>query len=128
MYFIRVAGPSGGTLLLAKVLEVHPDLPVHTVAELIAYAKANPGKLNWAHPGAGTSPHMSGELFKIMASVDVTAVPYRGGAPAIADLIPGRGQMMFDNLTGSVEGIKSRRGGAPRGSRPQHRAGQPHLA
>ncbi|MBI3515704.1 MAG: tripartite tricarboxylate transporter substrate binding protein [Proteobacteria bacterium] len=107
--FIRDTVPVGGTMLLSNVLEVHPDLPVHTVAELIAYAKANPGKLNWVHPGAGTSPHMAGELFKIMAGVDVTAVPYRGGAPAMADLLPGRVQMMFDNLTGSVEVIKSGR-------------------
>jgi tripartite-type tricarboxylate transporter receptor subunit TctC len=107
--FIRDTVPVGGTMLLSNVLEVHPDVPARTVGELIAYAKANPGKLNCAHPGAGTSPHMSGELFKIMAGVDITSVPYRGGAPAMADLVPGRVQMMFDNLTGSVEHIKAGR-------------------
>jgi tripartite-type tricarboxylate transporter receptor subunit TctC len=107
--FMRDTVPIGGTMLLSNVLQVNNDLPVRTVAELIAYAKANPGKLNWAHPGAGTSPHMSGELFKLMAGVDVTPVPYRGGAPALADLVPGRVQMMFDNITGSVEQIKAGR-------------------
>ena len=107
--FIRDTVPVGGTMLLTNVLEVNPDLPVNTVGELIAYAKANPGKLNLANPGAGTSPHMSGELFKMMAGVDITMVPYRGGAPALADLIPGRVHLMFDNLTGSIEQIRGGR-------------------
>jgi tripartite-type tricarboxylate transporter receptor subunit TctC len=86
---------------------VHPSVPANTVAELIALAKANPGKLNLAHPGAGTSPHMAGELFKIMAGVDLASVPYRGSGPALADLIPGRVQVMFDNITGSIEHIRA---------------------
>jgi len=107
--FIRDTVPIGGTMLLTNVMEVNNEVPVHSVAELIAYAKAHPGKLNVASPGTGASPHMSAELFKIMAGVDIVHVPYRGGAPALADLIPGHVQMMFDNLTGSIEQIKAGR-------------------
>src|SRR5258708_24116050 len=92
--FLRDTVPLGGTMLLSNVLQVHPSVPANTVAELIALAKANPGKLNLAHPGAGTSPHMAGELFKIAAGVDLASVPYRGSGPALADLIPGRVEVM----------------------------------
>jgi tripartite-type tricarboxylate transporter receptor subunit TctC len=89
-----------------NVLVVNPDLPIKTVAELIAYAKANPGKLNFASSGSGTSIHLSGELFKVMAGVQMTHVPYKGSAPALTDLIGGQVQLMFDNLPSSLPQIK----------------------
>jgi tripartite-type tricarboxylate transporter receptor subunit TctC len=90
-----------------NVLEVNPGLPVHTVAELVAYAKANPGKLNFASSGSGTSIHLSGELFKTMAGVSMLHVPYKGSAPALQDLLGGQVQLMFDNLPSSMALIKS---------------------
>ena len=90
-----------------NVLEVNPALPVNSVTELIAYAKANPGKLNFASSGNGTSIHLSGELFKVMAGVDMTHVPYKGSAPALQDLIAGQVQLMFDNLPPSLPQIKA---------------------
>jgi len=89
-----------------NVLVVNPDLPIKTVPELIAYAKANPGKLNFASSGSGTSIHLSGELFKVMAGVQITHVPYKGSAPALTDLIGGQVQLMFDNLPSSLPQIK----------------------
>src|ERR1700726_2002345 len=88
-------------------MEVHPSFPAKTVAEFIAYAKANPGKLNMASPGNGTGPHMAGELFKIMANVDMVHVPYRGSPPALADLLAGQVQMMFSPLSSSIEYVRS---------------------
>ena len=85
-----------------NVLEVNPSLPVQSVQELIAYAKANPGKLNFASSGNGTSIHLSGELFKAMTGVQMTHVPYKGSAPALADLVGGQVQLMFDNLPSSL--------------------------
>ena len=90
-----------------NVLVVNPALPVNSVAELIAYAKANPGKLNFASSGNGTSIHLSGELFKVMAGVQMTHVPYKGSAPAVQDLISGQVQLMFDNLPPSLPQIKA---------------------
>ncbi len=90
-----------------NVLVVHPSVPVNTVAELIAYAKANPGKLNFASSGSGTSIHLSGELFKVMAGVQMTHVPYKGSAPAMQDLLGGQVQLMFDNLPPSLPQIKA---------------------
>ena len=90
-----------------NVLEVNPSLPVNSVQELIAYAKANPGKLNFASSGNGTSIHLSGELFKVMTGVQMTHVPYKGSAPALQDLIGGQVQLMFDNLPPSLPQIKS---------------------
>jgi tripartite-type tricarboxylate transporter receptor subunit TctC len=90
-----------------NVLEVNPTLPINSVQELIAYAKANPGKLNFASSGNGTSIHLSGELFKVMAGVQMTHVPYKGSAPALQDLIGGNVQLMFDNLPPSLPQIKS---------------------
>jgi len=89
-----------------NVLVVNPSLPVHSVHELIDYAKANPGKLNFASSGNGTSIHLSGELFKTMAGVQMTHVPYKGSAPALADLMGGQVQLMFDNLPSSLGLIK----------------------
>jgi len=90
-----------------NVLVVNPSLPVNSVQELIAYAKANPGKLNFASSGSGTSIHLSGELFKTMTGVQMTHVPYKGSAPALTDLMGGSVQLMFDNLPSSLAFIKA---------------------
>jgi len=90
-----------------NVLEVNPALPVNSVADLIKLAKAKPGQINFASSGSGTSIHLSGELFKTMAGVDMTHVPYKGSAPAITDLIGGKVQVMFDNLPSSLQFIKA---------------------
>ena len=89
-----------------NVLVVHPSVPVSSVQELIAYGKANPGKLNFASSGSGTSIHLSGELFKTMTGVQMTHVPYKGSAPAVSDLLGGQVQLMFDNLPVSLPHIK----------------------
>jgi tripartite-type tricarboxylate transporter receptor subunit TctC len=107
--FLRDSAPVAGTMLLTNVMEVHPSVPAHTVAEFIGYAKANPGRIYFASSGTGASPHMSGELFKAMTGVDIVHVPYRGAGPAMADLLPGRVQLMFDNLPSSIEHIRSGR-------------------
>ncbi len=90
-----------------NVMEVNPSVPAHTVQEFIAYAKANPGKVNFASSGSGTSIHLSGELFKVMAGVEMTHVPYKGSAPALQDLLGGQVQVMFDNLPPSLPQIRS---------------------
>jgi len=105
--FMRDTAPVAGIMTLINIMVVPPSLPVKTVAEFIAYAKANPGKVNMASPGAGTSPHMSGELFKLMAGIEMQHVPYRGAGPAYPDLITGKTQVFFDNLPGSVEFVKT---------------------
>ena len=90
-----------------NVLMVHPSLPVKTVPELIAYAKANPGKLNFGSSGIGASQHLSGELFKSRTGVDMVHVPYKGGGPAMADLVGGRIQLMFETIPSSMSYIRS---------------------
>ena len=90
-----------------NILVVHPSLPVHSVKELIAYAAANPGKLNFASSGSGSSIHLSGELFKTMAGVNMTHVPYKSSAPPLTDLIGGQVQLMFDNLPSALPHVKS---------------------
>ena len=105
--FIRDSVPVAGTMQLTNVMEVNLDVPVKNLAEFIAYAKANPGKINYASGGVGTSPHLCGELLKAMTGLDLLHVPYRGGAPALTDLLAGRVQMMFDNLPGSIGQIKT---------------------
>jgi tripartite-type tricarboxylate transporter receptor subunit TctC len=90
-----------------NVLVVNPSVPVHSVADLIKLAKSKPGEINFASSGAGTSIHLSGELFKTMAGVDMTHVPYKGSAPALTDLMGGQVQVMFDNLPSSLALIKS---------------------
>ena len=97
------------TLIAAvpNLLEVHPSVPVKTVKELIDYAKANPGKLNYASSGSGTSIHLSAELFKTLAGVDMLHIPYKGSAPAITDLLAGQVQVMFDNLPSSLAHVKA---------------------
>jgi tripartite-type tricarboxylate transporter receptor subunit TctC len=105
--FNRDTAPVAGIMTLINIMVVPPDLPVKTVAEFVAYAKANPGKVNMASPGAGTSPHMSGELFKMMTGVEMQHVPYRGAGPAYPDLMTNKTQVFFDNLPGSVEFVKT---------------------
>jgi tripartite-type tricarboxylate transporter receptor subunit TctC len=96
--FIRDITPVAGTHRGPAVLVVHPSFPAKTVPELIAYAKANPGKINMASGGIGTMQQVSGELFKSMAGVDMLHVPYRGGAPALADLLSGQVHLMFEPI------------------------------
>jgi tripartite-type tricarboxylate transporter receptor subunit TctC len=105
--FIRDIAPVAGFARVPNVMVVPLDFPAQTVAEFIAYAKANPGKVNMASSGNGTSIHLSGELFKAMTGVDMQHVPYRGSAPAITDLLGGRVQVMFDNMPSSISHIKS---------------------
>jgi tripartite-type tricarboxylate transporter receptor subunit TctC len=90
-----------------NVLMVNPALPVKSVAELIAYAKANPGKLNFASSGIGASQHLAGELFKSRTGVDMIHVPYKGGGPAIADVVAGRVQVMFETIPNSISYIQT---------------------
>jgi len=105
--FLKDIVPVAGIAELPNVMEVNPNVPAHTVAEFIALAKAIPGKINMASSGNGTSIHMSGELFKMMANVNLTHVPYRGSAPALTDLLGGQVQVMFDNLPSSIGHIKA---------------------
>jgi tripartite-type tricarboxylate transporter receptor subunit TctC len=105
--FIRDMAPVCGIIRVPQVVEVHPSVPVTTVPELIAYAKANPGKLNMASAGSGTVQHVGGELFKAMAGVDLQHVPYRGQAPALMDLLGGQAQVMFDSVPTALEYIRA---------------------
>src|SRR3954471_950392 len=105
--FLRDTQPIGGIMLLTNIMVVPPSLPVNTVADFIAYAKKNAGTINMASPGAGTSPHLSGELFKLMTGIEMQHVPYRGAGPAYPDLMTGKTQVFFDNLPGSVEFVKT---------------------
>jgi tripartite-type tricarboxylate transporter receptor subunit TctC len=88
-------------------MEVNPSVPVNSVPEFIAYAKTNPGKLNQASTGIGSPPHLCGELFKMVTGVDMVHVPYRGAAPAVADLMAGQVQVMFVSLPSSIELIRA---------------------
>jgi len=105
--FIRDIAPIAGLIRTPFVMEVNPLVPAKTVTEFIAYAKDNPGKLNMASGGNGTSVHVSGELFKMMAGVDLVHVPYRGSAPALTDMISGQVHVMFDVLTSSLQHARS---------------------
>jgi len=107
--FARDIAPAASFARGFQVMEVNPSLPVKTVAEFIAYAKANPGKLNMASAGNGSITHVSGELFKMMTGVNMLHVPYRGSVPAVTDLISGQVQVMFDNLPSSIEHIRAGR-------------------
>src|SRR6202012_1627293 len=89
------------------VMEVNPEVPAKTVAEFIAYVKANPGKVNVASSGNGTSIHLSGELFKMMTGIQMTHVPNKGSAPMLTDLLGGQVQVTFDNLPSSIGHIKA---------------------
>jgi tripartite-type tricarboxylate transporter receptor subunit TctC len=105
--FIRDIEPVASLDRAALVMEVNPSVPVETVPEFIAYAKANPGKLNMASGGKGNSTHMAGELFKMMTGVDMIHVPYRGSSPALTDLLGGQVQVMFDFIASSIEHIRA---------------------
>src|SRR5262249_24934018 len=91
--------PGAGIMRLPGVLEVNPSVPVKTVPEFIAYAKANPGKVNMGSAGNGGTDHMSGELFKALTGIEMVHVPYRGTAPALTDLIGGQVQVIFSPMT-----------------------------
>ena len=105
--FLSGISPIAGIARTPNVMEVNPSVPVKTVAEFIAYAKANPGKINMASAGNGTAIHLSGELFMAMTGVKLVHVPYRGGAPALTDMIGGQVQVMFDNLPSSIAHIRA---------------------
>ncbi|HLK82654.1 MAG TPA: tripartite tricarboxylate transporter substrate binding protein [Xanthobacteraceae bacterium] len=104
--FIRDIAPVAGMVRVANVMEVNPAVPATTVPEFIAYAKANPGKLSFASGGNGSSLHVLGELFKMMSGINMVHVPYRGGAPALIDLLGGQVQVMFDTIPQSIEYIR----------------------
>jgi tripartite-type tricarboxylate transporter receptor subunit TctC len=105
--FLRDSEPIAGTMRVTNVMEVNLSVPVMNLAEFIAYAKASPGKINFASGGVGTSPHLSGELLKAMTGINLVHVPYRGSAPALTDLLAGQVQVLFDNLPGSIGHIKT---------------------
>ena len=107
--FIRDIAPVASIYRSPAVLVVHPSFPAKSVPALIAYAKANPGKINMASGGVGSAQHVYGELFKMMAGVDMLHVPYRGGGPALADLLAGQVPLMFDTLSTSIEHIRAGR-------------------
>ena len=105
--FIRDIAPVASISRETTVMVVHPSFPAKTVPEFVAYAKANPGKINFASGGNGTPPHVVGELFKMMAGVNLVHVPYRGGAPAVADLLGGQVQVVFASPSISIEHIRA---------------------
>jgi tripartite-type tricarboxylate transporter receptor subunit TctC len=105
--FARAIVPVAGVARIPLVLAINNDLPIRSVAEFIAYAKVNPGKLSIASSGIGTSLHLSGELFKAMAGIEFVHVPYRGSAPGLSDVMAGQIQGMFDNVTSSFELVRS---------------------
>jgi tripartite-type tricarboxylate transporter receptor subunit TctC len=107
--FIRDIRPIASIIRSPLVMEVSLSFPAKTVPEFIAYAKANPGKLSMASAGNGSASHVSGELFKMMTSIDMLHVPYRGSTPALADLLGGQTQVMFDAMPSSIEHIKAGR-------------------
>jgi tripartite-type tricarboxylate transporter receptor subunit TctC len=101
--------PAAMVALVPNVMIVHPSVPANSVAEFIALAKAKPGKINFASSGSGTSIHMSAEMFKMLTGVNIVHIPYKGSGPALADLIGGQVDVMFDNLTSSIGHIRSGR-------------------
>jgi tripartite-type tricarboxylate transporter receptor subunit TctC len=105
--FIRDIAPVAGIFRVPQVMEVNPSVPAKTVSEFIAYAKANPGKVNMASAGIGSAHHVAGELFKFMTGVDMIHVPYRGTTPALTDLLAGQAQVMFDVTPSSTPHIRA---------------------
>jgi tripartite-type tricarboxylate transporter receptor subunit TctC len=103
--FIRDIAPVASIIRVPMIILLHPSMPVKTVPELIAYAKANPGKVNMASAGNGSAPHMAGELFKMMAGVNMVHVPYRGQGPALTDLLGGEVQVLFATAPGTTDYI-----------------------
>jgi tripartite-type tricarboxylate transporter receptor subunit TctC len=104
--FLRDIAPVAGITRVPNVMEINPNFPAKTVAEFIDYGKKNPGKINMASSGNGTSVHLSGELFMAMTGIKMTHVPYRGANPALTDLIAGTVDVLFDNLPSSIEFIR----------------------
>lgn len=107
--FIRDIAPVAGLIRVPNLMVIHPSVPATTVPEFISYAKANPNKLSQAAGGIGTSGHLAGELFKMMSGTKMVLVPYRGGAPAVTDLIAGQVQVYFGPVSATIEHIKSGR-------------------
>jgi tripartite-type tricarboxylate transporter receptor subunit TctC len=105
--FIRDIAPISGLATFSFVMEVNPSVPTRTLPEFIAYAKANPGKINMASAGSGSTSHVTGELFKMMAGVEMVHVPYRGSTPALTDLLGGQVQVMFDATPSSLPHIRA---------------------
>jgi tripartite-type tricarboxylate transporter receptor subunit TctC len=105
--FIRDIAPVASISHVPHVMVVHPSFPAKTVPEFIAYAKANAGKINMASAENGSTPHVAGELFKMMTGVNLIHVPYRSAGPALVDLISGQVQVMFDNMASSIEHIRA---------------------
>src|SRR5262245_12647279 len=105
--FIRDIAPIASIYRGSSVLVVHPSFPVKSVPELISHARANPGKISMASGGVGSAQHVNGELFKRMTGVDMLHVPYRGGGPALTDLLAGQVQVMFDTMATSIEHIRA---------------------
>ena len=105
--FVRDIAPVAGVIRVPMVVLVNPAVPAQTLAEFIAYAKANPGKVNMASAGSGSAPHMAGELFKMMTGVDMVHVPYRGQGPALSDLLGGQVQILFAAAPGTADYVKT---------------------
>ena len=105
--FIRDIAPVVGLTRVPNIMEINPDVPAKTVKEFIDYAKANPGKINMASSGLGTSVHLSGELFRAMTGVEWVHVPFRGAGPALTAMIAGQVHVLFDNLPSSIEHVKA---------------------
>src|SRR5207249_1954881 len=107
--FIRDIAPVASIANVPYLIAVHPSFPAKTLPEFIAYAKANPGKINMASSGTGSSTQLIGELFKMMTGVNMVHVPYRGGGPALIDLLGGQVQVMFSTVVSSIEYIRANR-------------------
>jgi len=107
--FLRDIVPVASFARTPLVVEVHPSVPVHTLPEFIAYAKANPGKVNYASAGIGTPQHVAAELLKILTGINMVHVPYRGSAPALVDMLAGQVQVMIDPLPASIEFVRTGR-------------------
>ena len=107
--FISDIAPVAGLMAVSSVMVVHPSVPANTVPEFIAYAKANPRKVNMASSGTGSTNHVSGELFKMMAGIDMAHVPYRSAGPALTDLLGGQVQVMFPSTVSSIEYVRAGR-------------------
>jgi tripartite-type tricarboxylate transporter receptor subunit TctC len=105
--FVRDIAPVASIILAPNVMVVHPSVPANNVPEFIVYAKANPGKMNFASSGIGFSDHLCGELFKMMTGVNIVHVPYRGGAPALTDLLGGQVQVMFTTIAPLIEHVRA---------------------
>src|SRR6202051_2308868 len=105
--FIRDVTPIAGIMRIPNVMVVNPSVPAQTVPEFLSFAKTNPGKVNMASPGVGTSVHLSGELFKMMTGIDMVHVPYKGSAPLLTDLLGGQVQVSFATMPASIEFIRA---------------------